>query len=106
PMLFNQSDSDENSNVQVFLYDEIGVWDEVVEVVDAADKTNWTLVQTEIPEAEMRKELMEKEHSVYLAMTEEALEQGQVKMYMTDDIDDSFPFEASILEQPLRELQM
>ncbi len=39
-------------------------------------------------------------------MTEEALEQGQVKMYMTDDMEDSFPFEAAILEQPLRELQM
>ena len=28
-------------------------------------------------------------------MTEEALEQGQVKMYMTDDMEDSFPFEAT-----------
>ena len=106
PMLFNQSDSEENSNVHVFLYDELGVWDEVVEVVDAAEKTNWTLVNTETQEAEMRKELAESERSVYLVMTEEALEQGQVKMYMTDDMEDSFPFEAAILEQPLRELQM
>jgi len=105
PMLF-QSDSDENSHVQVLLYDELGVFDDVVEVVDAAEKTNWTVVNTEMQEAEMLKELADKEQSVYLVMTEEALEQGQVKMYMTEDIEDSFPFEATILEQPLRELQM
>ena len=105
PMLF-QSDSDENSQVQVFLYDELGVFDDVVEVVDAAEKTNWTLVNTEMQEAEMLKEMADSEQSVYLVMTEEALEQGQVKMYMTEDIEDSFPFEATILEQPLRELQM
>ncbi len=33
--------------------------DEVVEVVDAAEKTNWTLVSTQTQEAEMRKELAE-----------------------------------------------
>jgi len=35
PMLFNQSDSDENANIDVYLYDELGVWDEVKKTVDA-----------------------------------------------------------------------
>ena len=104
PMLFNQSDSD--ANVDVYLYDELGVWDEVKKTVDASGFENWTLIQTEMQEAEMKKDLLDMEQSVYIALTEEGLEQGQVKMYMTDDVDEMFHYEASILEQPLRQLQL
>ena len=52
------------------------------------------------------KDLSDMEQSVYIALTEEGLEQGQVKMYMTDDVDEMFYYEASILEQPLRQLQL
>ena len=68
--------------------------------------SNWTLIQTENREADMQSDLLDMEQSAYLVMTEEALAEGQIKLYMTDDVEDSFPFEAAILEQPLRQLQI
>lgn len=106
PMLFNKSDSDETANVTIYIHDELAVWDELQKVVDASNITNWTLVQTEAEEEQMRKDLLGMEQSIYLSLTEKALEKGQVKMYMTEDIDEYFVFEATILEQPLRELQI
>ncbi len=104
PMLFNKSSSDESINV--FIYDELGVWNEVQRVVDESAIKNWTLKQTEKQEAEMRDDLLDMEQSVYIALTEVGLEQGQMKMYMSDDMDEVFRYEASILEQPLRQLQL
>lgn len=106
PMLFNKSDSADDTNVTVYVHDELGVWNELESVVEESGITNWTLVETETEEAQMQSELLDMEQSAYLIMTEEALAEGQIKMYMTDDLEDSFPFEATILEQPLRQLQM
>lgn len=104
PMLFNKSDADEN--VTIYVHDELAVWDELQKVVDASGISNWTLMQTDVGEEQMRNDLLDMEQSVYLSLTEEALEQGQVKMYMTEDMDEYFAFEATLLEQPLRELQI
>lgn len=106
PMLFNKSDSADDANVTVYVQDELGVWNELQEAVEAADISNLTLKQTKAGEAQMQSDLLDMEQSAYLVMTEEALAEGQVKMYMTDDLEDSFPFEAAILEQPLQQLQM
>ena len=106
PMLFNKSDSADDTNVTVYVHDEVNVWNELENAVEESGITNWTLVQTETSEAQMQRELLEMEQSAYLIMTEEALAEGQVKMYMTEDLEDSFPFEAMIFEQPLRQLQM
>ena len=106
PMLFNKPDATNDSNVDVYVHDELGVWNELQEVVAGSDMSNWTLIQTEIGEAEMQSDLLDMEQSAYLALTEEALAEGQINMYMTDDMEDSFPFEVAILEQPLRQLQM
>lgn len=106
PMLFNKTDATNDSNVNVYVHDELGVWNELQEVVADSGISNWTLIQTETREAKMQSDLLDMEQSAYLVMTEEALAEGQVKMYMTDDLEDTFPFEAAILEQPLRQLQM
>ena len=106
PMLFNKSDSTDDANVTVYVHDELNVWNELENAVEESGFTNWTLIQTETGEADMQSELLDMEQSAYLVMTEESLVEGQVKMYMTDDLEDSFPFEAAILEQPLRQLQM
>ena len=106
PMLFNKPDATNDSNVDVYVHDELGVWDELQEVVAESGMSNWTLIQTEIGETEMQSDLLDMEQSAYLALTEEALAEGQIKMYMTDDMEDSFPFEVVIIEQPLRQLQM
>lgn len=106
PMLFNKSDSTDDASMTVYVHDELNIWSELENAVEESGFTNWTLVQTETGEADMQSELLDMEQSAYLLMTEEALVEGQVKMYMTDDLEDSFPFEAAILEQPLRQLQM
>ena len=106
PMLFNNEDSADDANVTVYVYDELGVWDELEKVVEAAEISNWTLMQTENREADMQSDLLDMEQSAYLVMSEEALAEGQIKLYMTVDVEDSFPFEAAILEQPLQQLQI
>lgn len=106
PMLFNKSDKGNDENVTVYVYDELNIWNELQEAVDASGVSNWTLLQTEDVEVKMQEKLLEMEHSAFLVMTEEALAEGHIKMYVTDDLEDSFPYEAMIFEQPLRQLQM
>lgn len=106
PMLFDSSDSVEDEDVTIYVYDELGVSDALQAIIEDSEMDHWTLKQADIEEDKIETQLLEMEQSAYLFMTEEAFEKGEVKLYMTDDLTEYFPFEVAVFEQPLRQLQM
>lgn len=106
PMLFDQSDKSVDEGVSIYVNDELGVWNELENALASSGFSNWTLEQTKLSEVEIEESLLNMKRSAYLFITEDSLEKGQVNLYMTDDLEDSFPFEIAIFEQPLRQLQM
>lgn len=104
PQLFNGKDS-ENEVVHVFLADELGVTKQVEQLV-ASQHLNWTVDTTDIQESEMQQQVLSEEQSVYIPITEQSLQEGIIHVYMSDDVDDRFLFEAYMLEAPLRQLQL
>ncbi|MBE1554249.1 ABC transporter permease [Sporosarcina limicola] len=104
PMLFNSFSADKNVNV--YMHDELGVWDAVSEAVKNDEQLNWTLIQSQEDESIMLEGLPEMEQSVYIVLTEEGLAKGQMNMYMSDDMDKSFGNEVGILDELLRQVQI
>ncbi|MBW8350663.1 ABC transporter permease [Bacillus sp. IITD106] len=103
PQLF--SGEDKSEEVDVFVSDELGVWDDVKAIVDSQG-LNWNLQLTDLTESEMKKEATNTENTVYIPLTEKSLEQGLINLYMSDDVDENFTYEAYTLEAPLRQQQI
>ncbi|GIN71970.1 sodium transporter [Bacillus sp. J14TS2] len=101
PTLFNS----EEEQTQVFILDELDVYGQVEEMVTSSE-LNWELQQTDVTEAEMAAKVEADEHTAYIALTEKALEEGEIPVYLNDKLEESFLFEASIIETPLRQLQL
>lgn len=104
PSLFGGSDSDEQ--VTVYVLDELNVWNEIEQVVSKQGLDHWDLQLTTESEEAMRTQLGDSEQTIFIPLTEASVEQGLVHVYMSEDIDESFMFEASALEIPLRSIQM
>ncbi|WP_062107166.1 ABC transporter permease [Bacillus niameyensis] len=101
PTLF---DSDKDAT-QVFILDELNVYQQVEEIVTASE-LNWELHQTDLDEATMAKEAVENENSAYIALTEKGIEEGEIPVYLNEEVSDEFVFEASVLEHPVRQIQL
>ncbi|OAK69163.1 ABC transporter permease [Lederbergia galactosidilytica] len=101
PSLFNSEDE----ATQVLILDELDVYTQVEEIVKSTE-LNWELQQTDIAEAEMAVLAEENEHTAYIALTERGLEEGEIPVYVNEDVGDDFLFEASVIETPLRQLQL
>lgn len=101
PTLFNSEDE----TTQVFILDELNVYEQVEEMVTSAE-LNWELQQTDVAESEMAAKAEADEHTAYIALTEKALEEGEIPVYLNDNVEENFLFEASIIETPLRQLQL
>lgn len=101
PSLFKSEDE----ATQVLILDELDVYTQVEEIVKSTE-LNWELQQTDIAEAEMAVLAEENEHTAYIALTEKGLEEGEIPVYLNEDVGDDFLFEASVIETPLRQLQL
>ncbi|CAM4102980.1 ABC transporter permease [Lederbergia lenta] len=104
PSLFGGNDSEEM--VKVYMLDELNVWNEVEDTVIQHGLFNWDLEKTDMKEAAMQTAATDSEQTVFIALTEDGLEQGQIHMYMSADVDESFQYEAIALEEPLRQMQI
>lgn len=103
PQLFNGDDA--KNTIDVFITDELGVMKDIEQLVDD-EQLHWNVQLTTISEPEMGQQASLKENAVYISLTEKALNDGVVQVYKSDDIDESFLYEAHMLETPLRQLQL
>lgn len=101
PTLF---DSEEEA-IHVLIRDELNVYAQVEQMVTSAE-LNWELEKTDLSEEEIQQELTDRENTAFIVLNEAGLEQGEIPVYMTDDVGNDFLFQAAILEAPLRQLQL
>ncbi|MBS4210113.1 ABC transporter permease [Bacillus sp. FJAT-50079] len=104
PSLFSGNDTEDIVNV--YIHDELNLYSEIERIVEERELTTWNLEKTDLEETAMEEQAASSEGTVYIALTEAGLEQGKMNMYMSDDIEEHFLYESSILEEPLRQLQM
>ncbi|QTD40305.1 ABC transporter permease [Sporosarcina sp. Te-1] len=102
PAFFNK---DSNEMVTVHVLDEIGVYDQIVQIA-TENEANWNVQRTDANETEFPKLVKEHEHTSYIALTQEGLENGTIHVYMSEDINDRFLLETKLLEEPLRQQQL
>ncbi|MCG3086598.1 ABC transporter permease [Sporosarcina cyprini] len=102
PSFFNK---ESNEKITVHVLDEIGVYEQVVQVA-TENEANWDVQRTEANESEFPKLIKEHDHTAYIALTEEGLENGKIRVYTSKDIHDRFLNETGILVEPLRQQQL
>ncbi|MGM7636108.1 ABC transporter permease [Bacillus sp. Hm123] len=102
PALLDKLNS-EPEPVKVYISNELNIWSQLKETAKAVD---WEIEQTELDEKEMLKRLKNSENTVYIPLTESALKQGNIQVFMSEDMDEEFIDEVSVLEQPLRQFQI
>ncbi|MBS4219812.1 ABC transporter permease [Bacillus sp. FJAT-49711] len=103
PQLFSGGES--TDEVNVFILDELQVWDDVTAIVESQE-LNWKLQLTDLTESEMQDQIAGTENTVYIPLTEKTLDQGLINLYMSEDVGENFTYEAYTLEAPLRQLQI
>ncbi|MCR2821489.1 ABC transporter permease [Lederbergia panacisoli] len=103
PQLFSGESSTEEVNV--FLLDELQVWDDITAIVESQG-LNWKLHVTDLSESEMQAQVAGTDNSVYIPLTEKTLDQGLINLYMSEDVGENFVYESYTLEAPLRQLQI
>src|SRR6185437_4037192 len=73
PSLFSGNDSEEMVNVYVL--DKLNVWNDIEKAIEQQE-LNWVLKKTDIDESAMQEQAAASEQTVYIALTEEGLDQG------------------------------
>lgn len=105
PSLFG-SDDGEIADVHLFVKDELGVFPNLEEMVTGDEWDHITIEETTLDHDTMLQEVVETSGTAYVEITEEYLENGAVPLYLNDDIDESFSFQVSILEEPIKQMQL
>jgi ABC-2 type transport system permease protein len=104
PSLFGSDDEEEEQ--KVYIYDELNVWESVQEVLPEEQFGNWETLDEKMDEETILAELEESENTAYIMLTEEALQNGSVKVYMGEEVDENFIYQTSILEKPILARQL
>lgn len=103
PNLFNDS---EPETVDVYLTDEVQVTDAMNDVVKSNDMLNWEIHETDLAEDAILNQLQDAENMAYVPLTEDALNEGTIPVYLSDDLGDEFMNQISFLEEPLQQVQL
>lgn len=98
-------DSDDDSATKVFVSDELGMFEDLKETVDASD-LNWELGTTDINEENVGSELESNENTAYIFLDERALNDGTIPVYTSEEIGQGFMNQVQILSNPVKTLQM
>ncbi|MFS0647287.1 ABC transporter permease [Siminovitchia sp. 179-K 8D1 HS] len=105
PSLFSGSDSEDM--VQVYVLDELNAFGQIKQIASAQELKHWHLVKTTKNEETVRKQVAESdEQAVFIPLTEKAIDQAYVPIYMNDHVPEEFMYEASLIETVLRQLQI
>ncbi|WP_327196142.1 ABC transporter permease [Ornithinibacillus halophilus] len=105
-MFFGDSDEEaEEELTRVFVNDQLDIFASVEESIEQTG-FNWELHQTDIEESEAESEVASAENTAYIFLNEQALVDGTIPVYTSDEIDPFFMNQVQFLETPLQALQM
>lgn len=95
PSLMEKLNS-ESEPPTVYIEDELQIWNELAELPQIQE-LDW---QVEL------KDIEEGENAVFIRLTEAALNDGQIPVYIGEEVDSDFIHQVKLLEEPLRQLQL
>lgn len=98
--------SKEDNPVKVYVLDEVGIMPNLEQLIKTMKIKDWKLEQTKLDEVEMLRKLRTSEKSVYISLTETAIQEGKIKVFASEDIDKDFISSLNIIQEPLRQLQL
>lgn len=101
----SDGDDTEAIDTTVFIHDEVGLYDEM-ETTASGASLPWTVMETDLTEAEVEDELTDTENTAYLFLTEEAVTSGAIPVYTSDSMDDFFSYQLSSIQGPIVAYQM
>ncbi|WP_121616153.1 ABC transporter permease [Virgibacillus halodenitrificans] len=104
--LFGDDPADtEQETTRVFVNDQLGVFPELQESVNQ-NKLPWDLLQTDLSEKEVAAEAELSENTAYIFIDERAMQEGNVPVYLSEEIPPFFSNELQLLSSPLQTMQM
>lgn len=104
-VLMGDSDDADSETVDVYVHDDIGVFDAFEETADERD-FDWHLEETDVSEDAARAELDDTENTAYIFVDEEALDEGTIPVYTSEDMPTFFMGDAQVMEGPVKAKQL
>lgn len=84
----------------VYIQDDLKIWSEI-EKLPQIQELDWNVVLKDIADAEE-----EQENVVFMRLTDAALTEGTIPVYIGEDVDSDFIHQVKLLEEPLRQWQL
>ena len=94
-----------DEEMTVFVHDELDIFADFEETV-AKNGLSWSLEETDVTEDDMANELTDNEHVAYVYLDEEAIADGTITVYTSDEVDSFFIHQVDIFQGPILAYQM
>ncbi len=106
PTLLSNWSADGGGDTQVYLNDELGVYEGYGDQLRDEGVLEWDIEMTDASADEMQGQLEDEENAAYVAFNEETLENGTVTYVTGEDVGGDFQNDLRMFEQPIKQLQL
>jgi len=105
PTLLEKLEGEPDSEtVTVYVKDELNLFDEVNRLVKSQD-LSWKMEEVTDDSKKILKKIESSENQAYVALTDNAVETGEVKVFTSNEMPDTFSSEVQFLQAPLRQVK-
>ncbi len=105
PTLLEKLEGEPDSeNVTVYLKDELNLFDDINSLVKSQD-LSWKMEEVTGDSKKILKEIESSENQAYVALTDNAVKTGEVKVFTSNEMPDTFSSEVQFLQEPLRQVK-
>lgn len=105
PDLLNKFTEKDNS-ITFFVNDELNIVSEFNHISDENGLTNWEIIETDLNEAEAKRQLLTDDNHAYIHLTEQNINDGVIPLYTSEKINNMFYSELIVFEQTVKQHQM
>ncbi|MBH0173422.1 ABC transporter permease [Fictibacillus sp. 23RED33] len=105
PTLLEKLEGEPDSeNVTVYVKDELNLFDDIDSLVKSQD-LSWKMEEVTGDSKKILKEIESSENQAYVALTDNAVKTGEVKVFTSNEMPDTFSSEVQFLQEPLRQVK-
>ncbi|MGM0803751.1 MAG: ABC transporter permease [Bacillota bacterium] len=105
PTLLEKLEGEPDSEtVTVYVNDELNLFDEVNGLVKSLD-LSWKMEEVTDDSKKILKKIESSENQAYVALTDNAVKTGEVKLFTSNEMPDTFSSEVQFLQEPLRQVK-
>jgi|SRR5690625_2293903 len=105
-LLSNTSSDDNKGQVNVIVKDELNMFENLEQIVEQNDATDWQLNTTNLTNDEIIDQLEANENMAYIPFTEDAIEEETLTIYTSEKIDHEFSDHTYIIDEVLKQHQL